>query len=141
VRITVQLIHAASDTHIWAENYDRDFKDILVLQSEVAWTITGEIKIKLTQNENKNLMKIHPVNPEAYDSYLKGRFHWYKLSPQNIQIALDYFSLALEKDPECALAQSGMAMVWLVRSYWGTDPPGESMIKANVPTIPEFFVN
>jgi serine/threonine-protein kinase len=61
---------------------------------------------------------------------LKGRFHWYKLSPQNYQTALDYFSLALEKDPECALAYAGISMVWMARGYWGLIPPHESMPEA-----------
>jgi len=130
VRITAQLIHATTDTHIWAENYDRDFKDILSLQSEVAQTIAREIKIKLSKNEKKQLTDIRSVNAESYDAYLKGRFHWYKLSPQNFQKALDYFSLALEKDPECALAYAGAAMVWFARVYWGISPPNETMPKA-----------
>ncbi len=130
VRISVQLIHATTDTYIWTENYDRDFKDILVLQSEVAQAITSEIKIKITQRESKNLMNIRPVNPEAYDAYLNGRFHWYKLSPQNVHKALEYFSLALEKDPTCALAYTGIALVWLVKVYWGTTPPSESLPEA-----------
>ncbi len=130
VRITAQLIRAGTDAHIWAETYDRDFKDILFLQSEVAQAIAREIKIKLTQNEKKLFMGIRPVNPDSYDAYLKGRFHWYKLSPQNVQKALEYFSLALKKDPEFVLAQTGIAIVWMARGYWGTTPPNESMPKA-----------
>ncbi len=130
VRISAQLINAANDEHIWAENYDRDFKDILILQSEVARAIAREIKLKLTQKEKKHLIGIRPVNPEAYDAYLKGRFHWYKLSPQNVQQALEYFSLALKKDPKFALAYTGIAMVWLVKTYWGTIPPREAIPEA-----------
>jgi TolB-like protein/Tfp pilus assembly protein PilF len=130
VRITTQLINAVTDDHIWAENYDRDLSDILQIQSEVAQAIAGEIKLKLTQKEKKHLVNIRPVNPESYDAYLKGRFHWYKLSPQNVQKALDYFSIALEKDPQFALAHTGIAMVWLARSYWGTAPSRDSMPKA-----------
>jgi tetratricopeptide (TPR) repeat protein len=75
-------------------------------------------------------MNIRPVDPESYDAYLKGRFHWYKLSPQNFQQALAYFSLALEKDPECALAHTGIANAWMAMGYWGITPPNESMPKA-----------
>jgi serine/threonine protein kinase len=130
VRITAQLIHAATDAHIWAETYDRDFEDILLLQSDVAQAITREIRIKLTQKEKKNLISTRSVNPDSYDAYLRGRFHWYKLSPQNVDKALEYFSLSLEKDPEYALAYTGIAMVWLVRVYWGTTPPREAVSKA-----------
>jgi serine/threonine protein kinase len=130
VRITAQLINVATDAHIWAESYDRDLKDILFLQSEVAQAIAGEIKIKLTQKEKQNLKRVHTVNPESYDAYLKGRFHWYKLSPANVQKALDYFSLSLNKDPENSLAQTGIAMVSIAKAYWGTTPPGELMPRA-----------
>ena len=127
VRITIQLIQAETDTHIWAENYDHDFKDILFLQNEVAQAITREINIKVTEKEKKRFTSIRPVNPESYDAYLKGRFHWYKLSPQNVEKALEYFSLALEKDPQCALAYTGIAIVWMAKVYWGTTSSRESM--------------
>lgn len=135
VRISVKLINAFNNELIWAENYDQDFKDILLLQSDVARAIARKIKLKLTQNEKENLLKSRLVNPEAYDAYLKGRFHWYKLSPQNVHQALEYFSFALKKDPKCALAYTGIAMVWIVKTYWGTTPPHEAILEAKASVL------
>jgi len=132
VRISVQLINAATEEHLWVENYDREFKDILVLQSDIAKSIAKEINLKLTQKEKMYFEGIHSVNPESYDAYLKGRFHWYKLSPQNVQKALDYFSLSLKKDPESPLANTGIAIVEMAKAYWGYIPPRESMPKAKL---------
>src|SRR5262245_46768667 len=73
VRITAQLIHAASDTHLWADSFDRDLSDVLTLQSEAARAIAAEIKIKLTPRARARLEVARRVNPEAYDDYLRGR--------------------------------------------------------------------
>src|SRR5262249_6721782 len=75
VRITAQLIQAATDIHLWAENYERNAGDILTLQKEVARVIAREIKIKVTPQEQARLSKTRPVNPEAYDLFLRGVFH------------------------------------------------------------------
>jgi len=127
VRITAQLIHAATDTHLWAESYEGDLRDVLVLQSEVARAIAKEIQVVLTREEEAQLALIRPVNLEAYDAYLKGLFHFYKLSPDNT--ALDYFGLALEKDPDFALALTGIADVWGARACMGFVSPDEALAR------------
>src|SRR5512136_2522669 len=88
VRITAQLIHAATDTHVWAESYERDLEDVLLLQSELAQAIAGEIRVRITPEEKKHLARFRPVTPEAYEAYLKGRFHWYRLSREHLDTAL-----------------------------------------------------
>jgi len=130
VRITVQLIRAATDTHLWAESYERDFRDVLTLQSEVARAVAREIKVALTPEESAHLDCIRPVNPEAFEAYLKGQFHWYRLSPEHLDTALEYFELALQKDPAYALAYVGVANVWMMRGDTGSMAPGESFPKA-----------
>lgn len=130
VRITVQLIHGLSDRHLWAQNFDRELRGILALQSEVARAIASEVKVNLSAREQALLARARPVNPEAYEAYLKGRFHWYKLSPQGFGEALEYFHLALEKDPNYALAYAGIGHVWGARGYWGLVPPSEAHTKA-----------
>ena len=72
VRITAQLIDARADRHLWAGNFERDLRDVLSLQDEVAGAIASQIKIKLTPQEQKRLTASHPVNPQALESYLKG---------------------------------------------------------------------
>src|SRR5438874_10298581 len=80
VRITAQLIDAPNETHLWAESYERDLRDVLTLQAEVAHAIARQIQIKLTPQEQAHFADVHPVNPEAYEAHLKGRYHWNKRS-------------------------------------------------------------
>jgi TolB-like protein/DNA-binding winged helix-turn-helix (wHTH) protein/Flp pilus assembly protein TadD len=108
VRITVNLLYAPSDRHIWAETYERDLRDILSLQDEVARTIANEIKINLTPQEERQLKSAHPVDPEAYQLYLNGRYHLETWSEHGIRLAVDYFERAIQKDPSFALAYAGL---------------------------------
>jgi eukaryotic-like serine/threonine-protein kinase len=130
VMVTAQLINAATDTNLWAETYERDLQDILALQSEVASSVAREIRVALTPEETKRLASAGQVNPDAYEAYLKGRFHWYKLSKPELDIAERYFQLALAKDQNYALAYVGLADVWMLRSDAGFLSPQETMAKA-----------
>jgi TolB-like protein/Tfp pilus assembly protein PilF/predicted Ser/Thr protein kinase len=116
VRISAQLIYATSDQYLWAESYERDFKDILVLQSEVAQAIANEIRIELTPQDRARLANTPPVSAEAYQLYLKGRFFWNKATEEDYTVAKRYFDRALEIDPKYALAYSGLADY-----FWATD--------------------
>ncbi len=109
VRITAQLIHSATDTHLWARSYESDLRDVLTLQSDVASSIAQEIQIQLTPQEKARLAKTSRVDPEAYETFLKGRYHWYKRSPDALKRALDYLNQAITKDPTYALAHAGLA--------------------------------
>lgn len=129
VRITAQLIHAGTDMHLWAESYERDLQDVLVLQSEVARAIAREIQVAVTPEESKRLASVRPVNPEAYEAYLKGRFYWYKLTREHLDTALEYFQLALQKDPSYAPAYVGIAYTWLSRTDTGAIPAREAFPK------------
>ncbi len=130
VRITVQLIRAATDTHLWAESYERDSQDVLSLQGEVAQAVAAEMKVALTPEESAHLARSRPVNPEAFEAYLKGQSHWYHLSRGQLDTALEYFRLALQKDPAYALAYVGVANVWIMRGDAGSMAPGEAFPKA-----------
>ncbi len=134
VRITVQLIEAATDKHLWAESYQRELRDVFALQGEVAQAIANEIRVTLTPKEQAQLASARRVNPEAYEAYLKGRFHWYKLSREDLDTAMGYFELALEKDPNSALAYVGIAYVWLSRGETGV-PPHEAIPKAKAAAL------
>ena len=126
VKISTRLIDVSNDEYLWAENYERNFKDIFSLQSEVARAIARQIKVKLTPLEQTLLGNKREVNPEAHEAYLKGQLHWYKLSPQGLETALRYFELALEKDPNYALAHAGIALVWGGRVQMGFIPYSEA---------------
>jgi len=109
VRITAQLIQARTDQHIWAETYERDLRDVLALQSDVAEAIATEIKTKITPQEQSQLRRTRRVDPEAYQLYLKGRYYWNRRSEEGFHRAIEYFSGALQKDPNYALAYAGLA--------------------------------
>jgi TolB-like protein/DNA-binding winged helix-turn-helix (wHTH) protein/Tfp pilus assembly protein PilF len=130
VRITVQLVRAPTDTHLWAESYERDTRDVLTLQGEIAQAVAREINAALTPEEFNHLSRPRPVNPEAYEAYLKGQSHWYWLSREHLDTALEYFELAREKDPTYALAYVGIANVWGGRRDAGFMPPRETLPKS-----------
>jgi len=109
VRITAQLIQAEQERHLWAESYERELRDILALQSEVARAIASEIRLKLTPQEQTRLASARPVNPEAYELYLKGRYQWNKRTEEGLKKSLEYFQQAIRVDPSYALAYSGVA--------------------------------
>jgi serine/threonine protein kinase/Flp pilus assembly protein TadD len=109
IRITAQLIHATTDRHLWARSYERDFRDVLALQDEVARAIAGQIQARLTSDEQARLSRARPVNPQAHDAYLKGRYEWYRWRPENYRKALDYFRQAIAIDPSYAPAYAGLA--------------------------------
>jgi len=131
VRIRVQLIDALpEEQNLWAETYDRAMTDVLMMYSEMARAIAGEIRVKLTPEEETLLASARQVNPEAYEAYLKGQFHWGKLTPEDMETSLQYFELALKEDPNFALAYAGIAHVWAGRSQFGLLPPREAAPKA-----------
>jgi eukaryotic-like serine/threonine-protein kinase len=129
VRITAQLIHAATDQHLWAESYERDLRDILSLQSEVARAIANEIQLKLTPQDHARLASIRMVDPEAYQLYLKGRFHWNKRTEAGLKKGIEYFHQAIDLDPKYALAYSGIADCYSLLGWdlFGALPPREAL--------------
>jgi len=135
VRITAQLIEAETDRHLWAESYERDLSDILSLQREVAQAIAKEIKIKLKPQEEILLARVHPVNPEAHEAYLKGRYQWNKWSAAGFKKAIEYFQRAIEEDPDYAHAYAGLADAYVGLGIWGFTPSRETMPKAKAAAL------
>ena len=109
VRITAQLIEAAADKHLWAHSYEGDLSDTLALQNQVARTIAEQIRINLNAQEQVALKKSRVVNPEAYEAYLKGRYFWNKRTGEGLKKAVEYFNIAIAKDPSYAQAYAGLA--------------------------------
>jgi TolB-like protein/Tfp pilus assembly protein PilF len=113
VRIRLQLVEVLhEERNLWAQMYERDMTDVLVMYKEMARAIADKTRVKLTGQEAANLASTRQVNPEAYENYTKGMFHLYKLTAQDLELAKRYFELALEKDPNYALAYAGIASVW-----------------------------
>src|SRR5712692_3598410 len=109
VRITTQLVEAASDRHLWAESYERELRDVLTLQGEVARDVAKQVNIKLSQEEQTRLASAHPVDPKALEAYLKGRYELYKMTLEGTKKSIDYFAQALDKDPTYARAWAGLS--------------------------------
>ena len=130
VRISAQLIEAPTDHHLWAASYERDLRDVLSMQEEVTRAIVSEIRVKLTAQEQERLANSHPINPEAFQLYLKGRYHWNKRTPEGFQKAIEYFQQATAKDPAYALAYVGLADTYTYFSFFDVVPPREAMPKA-----------
>jgi TolB-like protein/Tfp pilus assembly protein PilF len=130
VRISVQLVHAPTDTHLWAESYERDMRDILVLQAEVTDAIAKQIQVKVTPHEQTLLARTPAVDPQAYDAYLRGRCYVDKRTPDANRKAIQSFEQALASDPNFALARAGLAECFNVLGWYGYVPPAEGCGKA-----------
>lgn len=109
IRVTAQLIEAASDTHVWARNYDRTMRDVLTLQGELAAEIARELKTALTPKQQHQLSARKAVDPAVYELYLRGRFAWSRRTPEDSAAAIEYFTAAIAKDPTFAAAYAGIA--------------------------------
>jgi TolB-like protein/Tfp pilus assembly protein PilF/predicted Ser/Thr protein kinase len=120
VRIRVQLIDALpEERNLWGQTYERAKTDVLMLYSEMAHIIANKAQVRLTAKESTRLTKTRQVNPEAYEAYLKGEFHWHKFTAKDLEAALQYYELALEKDPTYAPAYAGIASYWGSMTYFG----------------------
>lgn len=130
VRICAQLINALVDTHLWAETYERELRDILTLQMDVALAIAREVEVKLTPFDRARLGEVRSVNPEAYEAYLKGRYEWLKRSREGHRKAVQFFQEAVTKDPGYALGYTGLADSLSILSLWGLLAPVEGCGRA-----------
>ncbi|MBA3514007.1 MAG: protein kinase, partial [Pyrinomonadaceae bacterium] len=118
VQITAQLIQAATDRHLWAGTYGRDLRDVLSLQNEVAGTIVREIQIKLTPQEQAQLANVNSVNPEAYDNYLRGKFHAERENRTDNETAIKLLEKAVEIDPNFARAYTELARAYNTKAFF-----------------------
>jgi TolB-like protein/DNA-binding winged helix-turn-helix (wHTH) protein/Flp pilus assembly protein TadD len=128
VRVTAQLIHAPTDHHLWARTYERELRDVLALQAELAGAIAQAVEVKVQPEERRRLAARGTVDPEAYDAYLKGRFFWYRRSSPDLSKAVEYFQQAIERDPTYAPAYSGLSDAYRMSGL--QVPPRECMPKA-----------
>ena len=132
VRISVQLIEAQTDTHLWAESYERKLQDILTLHSEVAQKVAREVQVKLTPQERQQLSGTRPLNAQAYEAYLKARYHWNKLTSDGMRKAIEYFQQAIAKDSGYAVAYTGLADCSARLGWWGFASPERGFGAARV---------
>jgi TolB-like protein/DNA-binding winged helix-turn-helix (wHTH) protein len=132
VRVTAQLIEASSDKHLWSQSYEGELRDALALQNKVAKAIADQIQINLNPREQAALKNVKVVNPQAYESYLKGRYFWNKRTADGLKAALTYFNQAIDQDPNYAPAYSGLADTYALLADWeyGVMTPKEALPKA-----------
>jgi TolB-like protein/DNA-binding winged helix-turn-helix (wHTH) protein/Tfp pilus assembly protein PilF len=129
VRITAQLVHAPTDRHLWARSYDRELRDVLALQEEVARAIAQAVQVEVRPDERRRLSQAAAVDPEAYELYLRGRFYWSMRGRENLLKAAGYFQQAIAEDATYAPAYSGLSDAYRQSDQEGL-APSECMPKA-----------
>jgi TolB-like protein/DNA-binding winged helix-turn-helix (wHTH) protein/Tfp pilus assembly protein PilF len=123
VRITVQLVDASTDTHLWARQYERELTDVLKLQGEVAHAVADEIQVQITAEERAKLMSAGAVDPAAYQEYLLGQHYLWRLNEEDLSRAIDHFERAIALDARYAAAFAGLSHAWWWRGVHGSKTP------------------
>lgn len=119
VRINVQLVHAPTDTHLWARQYERELTDVLKLQADVARAVVEEIQVQITAEERARLGSAGAVNVGAYQEYLLGQHYLWRLNDEDLTRAISHFDEAIRLDPGYAAAHAGLSHAWWWRGVWG----------------------
>jgi serine/threonine protein kinase/tetratricopeptide (TPR) repeat protein len=130
LEISAELVDARDDSHIWGQQYSRKTSDIFALQNELAKEMTSMLRMRLTGDDEKRMMKTPTENPEAYQDYLKGRFWWSKATEEGVNKGIEYFQQAIAKDPNYALAYSGLADSYTLLAGLAVTKPMEAFPKA-----------
>ena len=129
-RVSAQLIRVSDQTHVWAQNYQRELHDLLQIENELGTAIARQVQGNLTPQRQVDLSKTRTVDPDAYDLYLKGRFYWNQRNPAAMKESVGYFQQAITKDPDFALAYVGLADAYNIGNLLGPYSAEESLPKA-----------
>lgn len=130
LRVTAQLIDAATGMHIWSERYDREERDVFAIQDEITAAIVDHLKVTLLSGEKAALRKRSTADTEAYNHYLKGLYFVARPDAASYAKALDFFRAAIDKDPGFAQAYAGTASVYAALGIMNLAPPTEMWPKA-----------
>jgi TolB-like protein/tetratricopeptide (TPR) repeat protein/tRNA A-37 threonylcarbamoyl transferase component Bud32 len=130
ISVTAQLLDPATGNQLWSNRYEHYLQDVLVLRNEIVSAIVRELRAQLSPSEQARLASARPINPEAFEAYLKGRFEWFKQTRESFDLAERHFQHALAKDPSYALAYAGLASVWFMRGDVGFGRPSDTLPKA-----------
>jgi tetratricopeptide (TPR) repeat protein len=129
--VSAELVYAREDKQLWGEQYSRKVADAASVQQEIATAISGNLRVRLTSEDKTRLAKSSPTNPEAYQLYLKGRYHANQTTPVELKKAIDYFQQAIARDPGYASAYAGMADAYsALGGGWLYLPPSDSLPNA-----------
>src|SRR5271157_90409 len=135
VRVTAQLVHGPSDEHLWAKSYQRELRDVLAMQSEVALAIATEVQIRLTHAEKARLSTPREVKPEALEAYLRGRYFWNRRTEEALDKGIDYFKRSILEDPNYAPAHAGLADCYTMLAWNSMRPPKDALPKAKASAL------
>ena len=135
VRITAQLIDASTDSHIWADDYEREVRDVLTLQSEIARAVADRVRAQITPQEEAGFRRTAAVDPEALEAYLKGRFQWNERTREGAEKALEHFQQAINREPGWALGYAGLADSYMVFYSYQFMDPDEGMRRAKAAAL------
>lgn len=130
IRVRVQLIEASTDEHLWAETYDRQLSDVLLLEAELAQDIARQIELRLTPQQQENLAHNRTLNPQAFEDYLQGRHYWAMRTNESLTTAIEYFNRAIQEDPNDARGYAGLAQCYIVLPLLTTVSQAEAFPKA-----------
>jgi TolB-like protein/DNA-binding winged helix-turn-helix (wHTH) protein len=134
-RVSAQLIRVSDQTHLWAQNYERELHDLLQIENELGAAIARQVQINVSPQQLVDLAKMRTVSPEAYDLYFKGRFYWNARNPAAIKESIGYFRQAIAKDPNFALAYVGLADAYNIGNIMGAFSPKQSLPEAKEAAI------
>ena len=126
VRITVKLIDARADEHIWTQTFENEVKDVMLLQNEVALAIAQQVEVTVSPGEQARLKSAERLNPAAYEAFLKGQFHVERFTPQDMMLAAKYYQQAVDIDPEYPLAHWGLSRLCFFQAQAGLITPTEA---------------
>ena len=130
VRVTANLVQILPEKHLWAESFEGELGDVLVLQEEMAESIARAVRVKLTPSEERNANKTATVDPQAYEAYLKGKYYSSKFTPADEKKAVSFFQQAIQKDPNYALAYTSEATAFAILGNMDDPAPREAFPKA-----------
>ena len=133
--LNLELIDAQTENILWGNRYERKSSDLVSLQSEIARDVSNKLKAKLSGADAAKVEKTYTANPEAYQLYLKGKFHWNKRTGGSLKQAADFYQQAIEKDPNYALAYSGLAETYVLFSSYDVASAVDSMPQAKAAAL------
>jgi eukaryotic-like serine/threonine-protein kinase len=130
LKLNLELVNTDTQDVIWSEQYDRKQSDLVSLQTEIAKDVSTKLKSKLSGADEAKVTKTSTTNPEAYQAYLKGRYYWNRRTAENIKKAIEQFKAATDRDPNYALAYTGLADCYLVLPQYAGTPFTETLPQA-----------
>ncbi len=130
LRVTVQIIDAVKDKHLWSNSYDRELRDVFAIQSDIAENVADSLKLQLLGETRAQIKKKATEDVDAYSLYLKGRFYWNERNPSSVKKAMQYFESAITRDSKFAMPYVGLADCYLILMDQGMSDPDEARVKA-----------